>query len=67
MTSDYRDSVAGGHRPHSSGKRWLRRQAGVARGFPSQQSSQFDSGDHPHPSDLGYKATGDGIDVGLFP
>lgn len=34
---------------------------------PTQFLAEFDSGDHLHPSDLGYKAMGNGIDLSLFP
>lgn len=34
---------------------------------PTQLKAEFDSGDHLHPSDSGYKAMGDGIDLSLFP
>jgi hypothetical protein len=27
---------------------------------------KYDCGDHLHPSDLGYRAMGDAIDLGLF-
>lgn len=33
----------------------------------TQFRSEFDSGDHLHPSDRGYKAMGEGIDLSLFP
>lgn len=33
---------------------------------PNRFNPQFDSGDHLHPSDAGYKAMGDGIDLQLF-
>ena len=34
---------------------------------PARFLPAFDSGDHLHPSDAGYKAMGDGIDLRLFP
>lgn len=34
--------------------------------IPDRVNPAFDSGDHLHPSDAGYKAMGDGIDLGLF-
>lgn len=34
---------------------------------PSQFKKEYDSGDHLHPSDEGYKAMGGGIDLSLFP
>lgn len=34
---------------------------------PTRFRAEFDSGDHLHPSDRGYAAMGDGIDLGLFP
>lgn len=34
---------------------------------PTRFTADFDSGDHLHPSDRGYAAMGDGIDLGLFP
>lgn len=34
---------------------------------PEQFGAGFDSGDHLHPSDAGYKAMGTGIDLSLFP
>lgn len=33
---------------------------------PLQFNPQFDSGDHLHPNDAGYKAMGEGIELGLF-
>ena len=33
---------------------------------PTRFNPQYDSGDHLHPSDAGYKAMGDGIDLKLF-
>lgn len=33
---------------------------------PGRFSKSFDSGDHLHPNESGYKAMGDGIDLGLF-
>jgi lysophospholipase L1-like esterase len=33
---------------------------------PTQFLAAFDSGDHLHPNDAGYKAMGDSIDLGLF-
>lgn len=33
---------------------------------PDRFNPAFDSGDHLHPSDAGYKAMGDGIDLSLF-
>jgi len=33
---------------------------------PTQFLSQYDSGDHLHPNDAGYKAMGDAIDLALF-
>jgi lysophospholipase L1-like esterase len=33
---------------------------------PTQFNPMYDSGDHLHPSDAGYKAMGDGIDLKLF-
>jgi len=33
---------------------------------PTKMRSEFDSGDHLHPSDAGYKAMGESIDLGLF-
>jgi lysophospholipase L1-like esterase len=35
--------------------------------MPTQFKAELDSGDHLHPSDSGYKAMGDGIDLSLFP
>jgi lysophospholipase L1-like esterase len=35
--------------------------------IPTQFRAEFDSGDHLHPSDRGYKAKGEGIDLSLFP
>ena len=34
--------------------------------LPTQMRSDFDSGDHLHPNDAGYKAMADAIDVELF-
>lgn len=34
---------------------------------PTRFRAEFDSGDHLHPSDRGYAAMGDGIDLTLFP
>jgi len=34
---------------------------------PTRFKAEFDSGDHLHPSDRGYAAMGDGIDLRLFP
>jgi len=34
---------------------------------PTRFRAEFDSGDHLHPSDRGYTAMGDGIDLRLFP
>lgn len=34
---------------------------------PTRFKAEFDSGDHLHPSDRGYIAMGDGIDLRLFP
>lgn len=34
---------------------------------PGRLASPYDSGDHLHPSDAGYRAMGDGIDLALFP
>jgi len=34
---------------------------------PTRFKPEFDSGDHLHPSDRGYSAMGDGIDLTLFP
>lgn len=34
---------------------------------PTRFKAEFDSGDHLHPSDRGYTAMGDGIDLRLFP
>ena len=34
---------------------------------PTRFRAEFDSGDHLHPSDRGYAAMGDGIDLRLFP
>lgn len=33
---------------------------------PQQFNPQYDSGDHLHPNDAGYKAMGEGIDLALF-
>lgn len=33
---------------------------------PPQFNPAFDSGDHLHPGDAGYKAMGEGIDLKLF-
>jgi lysophospholipase L1-like esterase len=33
---------------------------------PTQFLPAYDSGDHLHPSDAGYKAMGDAIDLSLF-
>jgi lysophospholipase L1-like esterase len=33
---------------------------------PTQFLSAYDSGDHLHPSDAGYKAMGEAIDLALF-
>ena len=33
---------------------------------PSQFLAQYDSGDHLHPNDAGYKAMGEAIDLSLF-
>ncbi|HVZ24320.1 MAG TPA: SGNH/GDSL hydrolase family protein [Vicinamibacterales bacterium] len=33
---------------------------------PTKFLPQFDSGDHLHPNDAGYKAMGDAVDLGLF-
>lgn len=33
---------------------------------PKRMSAAYDCGDHLHPSDAGYKAMGEGIDLGLF-
>jgi lysophospholipase L1-like esterase len=35
-------------------------------GNPTRFAAAFDSGDHLHPNDAGYKAMGDGIDLSLF-
>jgi lysophospholipase L1-like esterase len=35
-------------------------------GRPAQFLAQYDSGDHLHPNDAGYKAMADAIDLGLF-
>lgn len=34
---------------------------------PAQFKAEFDSGDHLHPSERGYQAMGDGIDLSMFP
>lgn len=34
---------------------------------PAHFKKEYDSGDHLHPSDTGYKAMGEGIDLSLFP
>ena len=33
---------------------------------PTQMLPIYDCGDHLHPSDLGYRAMGDAIDISLF-
>ena len=33
---------------------------------PAQFLAQYDSGDHLHPNDAGYRAMGDAIDLALF-
>ena len=33
---------------------------------PTKMKSEFDSGDHLHPNDAGYKAMGESIDLALF-
>ena len=33
---------------------------------PSKMRGEFDSGDHLHPNDAGYKAMGESIDLSLF-
>jgi lysophospholipase L1-like esterase len=33
---------------------------------PTKIRSEFDSGDHLHPNDAGYKAMGESIDLSLF-
>jgi lysophospholipase L1-like esterase len=33
---------------------------------PDRMLAAYDSGDHLHPSDAGYKAMGDAIDLSLF-
>ncbi len=33
---------------------------------PSRMRAEFDSGDHLHPNDAGYKAMGDAVDISLF-
>ncbi|HKO11111.1 MAG TPA: SGNH/GDSL hydrolase family protein, partial [Acidobacteriaceae bacterium] len=33
---------------------------------PSQLAPKYDSGDHGHPTDAGYKAMADSIDLSLF-
>jgi len=33
---------------------------------PTKMRSEFDSGDHLHPNDAGYKAMGESIDLSLF-
>jgi lysophospholipase L1-like esterase len=35
-------------------------------GAPTKFLPQYDSGDHLHPNDAGYKAMGDAVDLGLF-
>ena len=35
-------------------------------GHPTQMLPKYDCGDHLHPSDLGYRAMGDAIDLALF-
>ena len=35
-------------------------------GHPTQMLPIYDCGDHLHPSDLGYRAMGDAIDLSLF-
>jgi lysophospholipase L1-like esterase len=34
--------------------------------FPSRFASALDSGDHLHPSDAGYRAMGEAVDLHLF-
>ena len=35
-------------------------------GHPAQFQAQYDSGDHLHPNDAGYKAMGESVDLSLF-
>ena len=35
-------------------------------GHPTRMLQIYDCGDHLHPSDLGYRAMGDAIDLSLF-
>ena len=37
------------------------------REHPTKSAAAFDSGDHLHPNDAGYKAMGDAVNLALFP